>query len=153
MAALPALTLADEIGEARDRVIRSSAAAEVALERALQEAAPEARPALERALGEVRAARGRTLEELTKAQSAAGAGLEGRARAREAVDRGTQVHEQVLTDVLGKVPEQAKPAIEHALEVSKTGRESALGALKGERGEGARPGPLHLELGSGLRAA
>jgi len=141
LAVLPGIAGADEIGEARDRFIRSSAAAEVALERALREAAPEARPALERALGEVRAARGRTLEELTKAQSAAGAGLEGRARAHEAVDRGTQVHLRVLKDVLGKVPEQAKPAIEHALEVSKTGRERALGALEGERGAGARPGP------------
>ena len=140
-AALPALALAQEIGEVRDRFIRSSAAAEVALERALREASPEARPALERALGEVRAARGRTLEELTKAQSAAGAGVEGRTRAREAVDRGTQVHLRVLQDVLGKVPEQAKPAIEHALEVSKTGRERALGAVEGERGAEARPGP------------
>jgi|GEM_PF-5038577 len=129
---------AQDFGEARDRFIRSSAAAEAALEQAQREVAPEGRSAIERALGEVRVARERTLEELRRAEGATGAGSEGRARAREAVDRGTLVHLQVLQDVFDKVPSQAKAAIQHALEVSRTGREAALGAL-GDGG--ARLGP------------
>ncbi len=129
---------AQDFGEARDRFIRSSAAAEAALERVHRGVAPEGRPAIERALGEARMARERTLDELRRAEDLTGAGSEGRARAREAVDRGTLVHLRVLKEVFDKVPPQAKAAIQHALEVSRTGREAALGAL-GDRG--ARPGP------------
>ena len=141
----PHITLADDLGRAREAFVNSSAAADEALLRALGTATPEARPALERALQEVRSAKERTLTELSAAGEAAGASQEGPARAREAVDRGTQTHLRVLQDALGQVPPQAQPAIERALEVSRTGRTTALQALQGgvpPQASGThRPGP------------
>jgi hypothetical protein len=56
--------------------------------------------------------------------------------ALEAVERSTKKHIDVLMELLGKVPEQAKPAIIHAIEVSKQGRNRALDVLnKIKRGE------------------
>jgi formate dehydrogenase maturation protein FdhE len=65
------------------------------------------------------------LEEINKAQA------QGRdvSKALEAVESATKKHTEVLTDLLGKVPEQAKPAITHAIEVSKHGRNRALDVL------------------------
>lgn len=131
MCAAPLLTAgvsaADEVGDAMDRFFRSSVAAEQALEGALKTAAPEARPSLERALGEVRATRDRTRKELTGARTS----TEGKVRALEAVDQGTQTHLWVLEGVRDRVPSEAKPAIERAMEVSRTGRDTALGAVGG----------------------
>ena len=45
--------------------------------------------------------------------------------ALEAVERSTKKHTEVLTVLLGQVPEQARSAIEHAIEVSKRGRNTA----------------------------
>ena len=56
--------------------------------------------------------------------------------ALKAVERSTKKHTEVLTGLLGKVPEQAKPAIARAIEVSKRGRNRALDVLnKIQRGE------------------
>lgn len=56
--------------------------------------------------------------------------------ALKAVERATKKHNEVLTGLLDKVPEQAKPAIVHAIKVSKRGRNRALDALnKVQRGE------------------
>jgi hypothetical protein len=57
-------------------------------------------------------------------------------KALEAVERSTTKHTEVLTDLLGKVPEQARPAIQHAIEVSKRGRNTAFDRLERiQRGE------------------
>lgn len=57
-------------------------------------------------------------------------------KAYEEVEKATQKHIEILTDLLNKVPEEAKPAIIHALEVSKHGRIQALNALsKLQKGE------------------
>jgi len=75
---------------------------------------------------------GGALDEINRAQ------VQGRdvSEALEAVERSTKKHTEVLTDLLGKVPEQAKPAIRHAIKVSKRGRNIALDTLiKIQRGE------------------
>jgi hypothetical protein len=138
---LPAPALAQGVERARQAFGELSAAAEQALERALETAAPDARPELERALGTIRESRQRVMTELTSAGEAPGAA--GHARALEAVDRGTQTHQRVLQAVLGKVPDQARPAIERALEVSRTGRDTALRALEGTASAGPPPAGGH----------
>jgi hypothetical protein len=50
-------------------------------------------------------------------------------KALEAVERSTKKHIEVLTELLDKAPEQAKPAIQHSIEVSKRGRNIALEML------------------------
>jgi len=63
---------------------------------------------------------------------------EGRdvSQALEAVEMATKKHTEVLTDLLKKIPDQAKSAIEHAIEVSKRGRNVALDTLERiQRGE------------------
>ncbi len=56
--------------------------------------------------------------------------------ALNAVERSTKKHTEVLTGLLGEVPEQAKPAIAHAIEVSNRGRNHSLDVLsKIQRGE------------------
>lgn len=60
-------------------------------------------------------------------------------KALEAVEKGTAKHLEVLQRVLNKVPEQAKPAIRHALEVSRHGRETALSNLQKQKGKKAKP--------------
>jgi len=53
----------------------------------------------------------------------------GLSKALEAVSNATAKHTEVLKSVLSKVPDQAKLAIEHAIEVSKTGGNTALDRL------------------------
>ena len=75
---------------------------------------------------------GGAMDEINRAQ------VQGRdvSEALEAVERSTKKHTEVLTDLLDKVPEQAKPAIRHSIEVSKRGRNIALDTLrKIQRGE------------------
>ena len=57
-------------------------------------------------------------------------------KALEIAEKSTKKHIEILTDLLEKVPSQAKLAIEHAIEVSKTGRNTALNRLKNPRGGG-----------------
>ncbi len=81
-------------------------------------------------------------------------GAQGRARASAAQDREalyqkmltlTERQQMVLTGVLEKVPEPAKDAISHALEVSRCGHQEAMEALgKGKKKvkpKPAKPGP------------
>lgn len=73
-----------------------------------------------------------SVDEINKAQT------DGRdvSKALSAVEKATMKHTEVLNDLLGKVPEQAKPAIRHAIEVSKHGRNTALDRLERiQRGE------------------
>jgi hypothetical protein len=51
-------------------------------------------------------------------------------RAIEVVESSTQKHTEVLTDLLNKVPAEAQPAIQRAIEVSKTGRNVSLDRLE-----------------------
>lgn len=81
---------------------------------------------------------GGAMDEINKAQA------QGRdvSQALEAVERSTKKHTEVLTELLGKVPEQAKPAITYAIESSKQGRNRALDVLnKIQRGELPRGKP------------
>ncbi|MGC8977205.1 MAG: DUF5667 domain-containing protein [Candidatus Ratteibacteria bacterium] len=65
------------------------------------------------------------MDEINKAQ------MQGKRinEALEAVEMSTKKHIEVLTELLTKVPEQAKPAIQHAIEVSKRGRDVAMERL------------------------
>jgi hypothetical protein len=65
--------------------------------------------------------------------------------ALEEVEEATRRHTQVLTELLATVPEEARPAIEHALGVSKHGRNEALGRLGAiQMGQPYRePGTIH----------
>ncbi len=58
------------------------------------------------------------------------------------VAEATSIHQKVLAEVYEKVPEQAKEAIEHAIEVSNQGQERALEAISGEKKEQLRE---HIE--------
>ena len=60
-----------------------------------------------------------------------------RTDAFNAVERATAKHTEVLRALLNKVPEQARPAIQHAMEVSGNGRTVALQNL--QRGQGEPP--------------
>jgi hypothetical protein len=53
------------------------------------------------------------------------------------VERSTAKHTEVLTGVHGRVPEQARPAIERAIDASRRGRESAQRQLQTERMRGS----------------
>lgn len=66
------------------------------------------------------------MDEINRAQA------QGRdvSEALEAVERSTKKHTEVLTDLLGKAPEEARPAIRHSIDVSKTGRNTALEKLR-----------------------
>jgi len=93
-------------------------------------------------------ATGEAMNEINRAQA------QGRdvSEALEAVERSTKKHTEVLTDLLGKVPEQAKPAIRHSIEASKRGRNIALDTLrKIQRGEipGGRPKGIGMPEGIG----
>lgn len=56
------------------------------------------------------------------------------------VDRATSHHGQVLAGLLEQVPEEAHPALQHAMEVSQRGRQTALYTLQSLR-DGSRPTP------------
>jgi hypothetical protein len=65
------------------------------------------------------------MEEINRAQAQG----QDVSKALEAVETATQKHTEVLTELLDKVPEKARPAIAHAIEVSKHGRNRALDTL------------------------
>lgn len=56
----------------------------------------------------------------------------------DAANRATSKHLEVLNRVLAKVPEQAKSAIRHAIEVSQRGRQQALQNLSNPKGNKKR---------------
>lgn len=56
----------------------------------------------------------------------------------EVVEKATAKHTEVLNEVLNKVPEQAKAAIRHAIEVSQRGRQKALENLQKKKGKSER---------------
>lgn len=62
------------------------------------------------------------------------------------VGKATSVHLEVLAEVYEKVPEQAKPAIEKAMEVSLEGHEKAVEALKTQNALGEVPEKVSLPV-------
>jgi hypothetical protein len=64
----------------------------------------------------------------------------GMTKVLEAVEKATTKHLEVLERVLSEVPEETKPAIRHALQVSRQGREAVLLNLKRQRGRGGGRG-------------
>jgi hypothetical protein len=82
------------------------------------------------------------VEALRQAMSAPGEPPPGLAVAARTVEEATRRHLTVLQGLLGRVPEQARPALEHALEAAKRGHEQATAALDraAERaGTGGKP--------------
>ena len=76
------------------------------------------------------------------------------------VQKATQKHGEVLGNLLesGKIPEQARPHVEHAMQVSQKGHETALANLQQARAqrrqhEAARLGRAMHGSGAGLPAA
>jgi len=61
--------------------------------------------------------------------------LQDREEAWSRVERATRKHGEVLTDLYGRVPEQARPGIARAIENSQKGRETALERLEQARGQ------------------
>lgn len=73
-----------------------------------------------------------SMDEINKAQA------QGRdvSKALSAVERATTKHTEVLSNLLGRVPEKARPAIQRAIEVSQRGRNTAIDRLERiQRGE------------------
>ena len=64
----------------------------------------------------------------------------GRARALATVQQATQRHHQTLATVLDRVPDVAKPHIQRAMQVSRSGHDRALQAMaQAGRGQAGRP--------------
>jgi hypothetical protein len=96
------------------------------------------RAAVWRYVRELRAA----VEALRQALSAPGEPPPGLAVAARTVEEATRRHLTVLEGLLGRVPEQARAALQHALESAKRGHEQATAALDraAERaGTGGKP--------------
>ncbi len=74
---------------------------------------------------------------LARAESAKERGLDVD-EVLEKVSEATLKHQEVLAGVYEQVPEQAKPAIERAMNAGMRGHEEALDAINGERGETLR---------------
>ena len=79
------------------------------------------------------------VEALRQALSAPGEPSPGLAVAARTVEEATRRHLTVLEGLLGRVPEPARPALQHALEVAKRGHEQATAALD-RAAEGAGTG-------------
>lgn len=79
----------------------------------------------------------RNMDGINHAMNAGGfQGSEGqREEAYDRVEKATRKHGEVLANLEGKVPEQARSAIQHAMEVSQKGRTTALSNLQQVRTE------------------
>ncbi len=121
-----------ELDEARAAVEQSTRTAVETLDRVYNEEVPDqAREAILRARGEVLKTHERALGNLDRAkrrQIPEGEGLQTAMYA-------TQKHQEVLHKVMQKVPDQAKDAIRHAMEVSRRGNAKVRGLQAGKRGQ------------------
>lgn len=110
-----------DLAEARAAVGRSGEQSVQALNRALGLVADaEARAAIERAKDEVLEARRRAFQDLDRAERGLIPEDQGLGTALSA----TEKHRAVLMRVLGKVPVEARAALEHAIEVSAHGHDT-----------------------------
>ena len=60
----------------------------------------------------------------------------GKDNAVQRIEAATARHTEILTGLLSKVPEQARPAIERAIEAAREGHDRAIAALTGHGGSG-----------------
>lgn len=150
---LPLMAQTGGLEEAR-RAVEETASHNVSVLRGLMDQVPpEAKSSLDQAIAASEAGRAKALADLDRAERGLIPPDRGIVTALEAVDQGTQRHLDELRGLLDKVPEQAKPAIQRALEVSRTGRETALGRLRaireGRAVEGVGPGAIGRPEGLG----
>jgi hypothetical protein len=140
-----------DLEEARRTVLEASGHQLSALESVMTKVPPHAQDKIAEALKANESSRNEALVALERAQKGQLSREEGVARAYEAVERGTRRHTEVLTDLLGKVPEEARPAIERAIEVSQNGRNTALANLVAiQQGQPPRGGPLGSSPGASV---
>lgn len=66
--------------------------------------------------------------------------------ASEVVEKATARHIEVLNEVLNRVPDRAKSAIRHAIEVSGKGRQRALENLQGQEDKPERVKPEKIRI-------
>lgn len=150
-----------DLGEARRTVLDVSSHQLSALESVVTKVPSQAQYKITEAIKANEMSRNDALAALDSAQNGYISNEEGVARAYDAVDQGTWKQREVLTDLLDKVPEgEAQLAIERALDVSQTGRNTALSNLDaikqgqtigtGLGAAGARPGTLPKPEGTGV---
>lgn len=106
------------------------------LENAFAKVPEEAKGSIRKAIEEVRAGNAAALKGLRDDLAGmpdedAALEVRGQELARQRVAEVTKKHTQVLAGFLGVVPDEARPAIERAIEESKAAWETALKALKG----------------------
>ncbi len=65
-----------------------------------------------------------------------GPAVTGKDNAVQRIEAATARHIEILTGLLSKVPEQARPAIERAIEAAREGHDRAIAALTGHGGSG-----------------
>lgn len=141
----PALAQRIDIGEARRTVLDVSTHQLSTLESVVNRVPSHAQDRVTEAIKANETSRNNALEALDLAQKGRITNEQGVARAYDAVEQGTRKHTEVLTDLLEKVPDEARPAIERALEVSQTGRNTALSNLSAIQ-QGKRP-PVESSIG------
>ena len=141
---VPALAQPVDLREARRTVLDHSTHQLSTLESVVTKVPPHAQGRITEAIKANESSRNNALAALDRAQNGHISNEEGVARAYDAVEQGTRKHTEVLTGLVDKVPEEARPAIERALEMSQTGRNTALDNLsaiqKGQRPRGASIG-------------
>lgn len=119
-----------DLGAARQTVLDVSSHQISALESVVTQVPPHAQYKITEAIKANESSRNEALAALDRAQNGHISNHEGVVRAYDAVDHGTWKHTQVLTDLLDTVPDgEARLAIERALDVSQTGRNTALSNL------------------------
>lgn len=135
------------LGGARNQVDDVTVTHILVLAERLEKATPEAREVFLTAMGESLQGREQALaaieragrEDSEKENGDAVADDNGYADAAEAVENLTDRNIEVLTGLLEEVPEEARPAIERAIERSQQGRQSALSAIMSARRAERRP--------------
>lgn len=121
-----------ELDEARAAVEQSTRTAVETLDRVYNEEVPDqAREAILRARGEVLKTHERALDNIDRAKKGQIPEGEGLLTAMYA----TQKHEEVLHTVMMRVPDQARGAIMHAMEVSRHGNARVRALQAGMRGQ------------------
>ena len=123
------LAQAVDLRAARETVIDLSMEQLSTLESVVNEVPTKSQGKITEGVRANEASRNHALAALNRAQKGEISKEEGIARAYDAVELGTRKHTEVLTDLLDRVPEEARPGIERALQVSQRGRNTALSAL------------------------
>jgi hypothetical protein len=144
----PALAQRVDLREARRTVLDHSTHQLSTLESVVTRVPPHAQGRITEAIKANETSRNDALAALETARKGHISNEEGMSRAYYAVEQGTRKHTEVLTGLLDTVPEEAKPAIERALVVSQTGRNTALGNLNSIQ-QGQKPSGVFTGAGPG----